>query len=349
MDKSPAMTGSARPRASGLLLAPFKWAAEPVAAVAAADPELQRHLLELDKPRMHLIALALAHHEDGLSPHLRQLLARGRTRDVATFVLGHFPSGLLGALGRLPGQVLSRSSYRRLVGLLADPVFMKILHHADTIDGRLLADLERLPSPLRRPAIVKAMAAHFGGAGVLVDALQFLAWRSPGADFDALTAQLSGLRKVVDVTAAIARIACELPLPEMPPQRVGNLVRIDSAAELRSLGQRFQNCLSDYAYQVDRGGKAVYLCDEAEPFVCALERHGRLGWFFEDAKKAKNVALPSEHLSAVVQAFASAGVPDQLVARGIEHVVCMWLARSRPGSQNDLAEIEADDDDEFLD
>ena len=42
----------------GYLLTPFGWAAKPLAAIIQSDPALLRHIFELDRPRMHVIALA---------------------------------------------------------------------------------------------------------------------------------------------------------------------------------------------------------------------------------------------------------------------------------------------------
>ncbi|MGD0026653.1 MAG: hypothetical protein ABSC37_18870 [Xanthobacteraceae bacterium] len=50
--------------APGYLLAPFGWAADAVGAMVEAEPTLLFHLFELDRARMHLIALALAHLND---------------------------------------------------------------------------------------------------------------------------------------------------------------------------------------------------------------------------------------------------------------------------------------------
>ncbi len=47
--------------AGGHLLAPFGWAADTVASMIEVEPTLLIPLFELDRARMHLIALALAH------------------------------------------------------------------------------------------------------------------------------------------------------------------------------------------------------------------------------------------------------------------------------------------------
>jgi hypothetical protein len=67
------------PRPPGFLLAPFGWAAEPLAAIVHAEPSLLPDLFTISRPRMHLIALALARQA---VPTKRQSLAslRGMAR-----------------------------------------------------------------------------------------------------------------------------------------------------------------------------------------------------------------------------------------------------------------------------
>ena len=48
-------------RSPGYLMAPFNWAAKPLTAILEADPSLYSALFTLSRPRMHLIALTLAH------------------------------------------------------------------------------------------------------------------------------------------------------------------------------------------------------------------------------------------------------------------------------------------------
>ena len=48
-------------RLPGFLLSPFGWAAEPLASIVNAEPTLLPDLFEMSQPRMHLLALALAH------------------------------------------------------------------------------------------------------------------------------------------------------------------------------------------------------------------------------------------------------------------------------------------------
>ena len=61
----------------GYLVTPFGWAAQPLAELIQAGPELLTHVFELDRVRMHVIALALAHLDEGPASGLATVLFRG--------------------------------------------------------------------------------------------------------------------------------------------------------------------------------------------------------------------------------------------------------------------------------
>ena len=63
-----------RNRTPGFLLAPFGWAAEPLTAMVQAEPSLLADLFGISRPRMHLIALALAHLDTTVPPEIGPLL-----------------------------------------------------------------------------------------------------------------------------------------------------------------------------------------------------------------------------------------------------------------------------------
>ena len=121
-------------RPPGFLLAPFGWAAEPLAAMVHAEPSLLADLFAISRPRMHLIALALAHLDGPIPSGIGSLLARGPARRVLDRVLDQHPPGIKRALHRLPVTMLQQKNYRRLVPLLADPGSATVLPPAQTMN-----------------------------------------------------------------------------------------------------------------------------------------------------------------------------------------------------------------------
>jgi hypothetical protein len=176
--------------APGFLLTPFGWAAEPLAALVNAEPSLLTDLFAISRPRMHLIALGLAHLNPPLSPNIGPVLLDGPAWQVLDRVLGHRPAGLKRALGRLPVAVLQRENYRRLIDLLADSEAAKVLHHAATINDLAIEVLGYLPTPLRRP-LAFALADWPRKLNGLAAGLQFLVSRGVAGNVDELVAKLA--------------------------------------------------------------------------------------------------------------------------------------------------------------
>ncbi len=108
-------------RAPGYLMAPFGWAAKPLAAMLETDPSLHSALFTLSRQRMHLIALALAHWSGEIDEAFAGLVIGGPATAVLDAVLGRRPAGLKRALGHLPPEVLPRAGYQHLMQLLEQP------------------------------------------------------------------------------------------------------------------------------------------------------------------------------------------------------------------------------------
>jgi hypothetical protein len=146
----------------GYLLTPFGWAAQLLAGIVDAEPDLLAHVFELDRQRMHVIALALAHLDGKPPPQLGPVLLRGSARDLLHRVLGRSPVGIKRVLRRLPFAVLSQLSYRRLVQLLDDPQATKLLHHLPDaeITDSMIGVLYEVPAPLRAVALATRGLIH---------------------------------------------------------------------------------------------------------------------------------------------------------------------------------------------
>ena len=202
-----------RKRTPGFLLAPFGWAAEPLPAMVQAEPSLLADLFAISRPRMHLIALALAHLETTVPPEIGALLVRGSVRQVLDRVLAQRPVGIKRVLDHLPVEVLSRENYRRLVTLLADLEAAKVLHHADKVDDVAIRVLADLPQPLRRP-LTTAVPGWSDKLDGLADGLRFLVSRGVAPSFDEVVADLLSVTQYGQLAAKFGDWVDGLPLPE---------------------------------------------------------------------------------------------------------------------------------------
>jgi len=141
-------------------------------------------------------------------------------------------------LRHLPPKVLAAETYRNLVGLLADPVTAKFLHHIGSIKESTITGLARLPAALRRPAIM-ALFGKIDGMDTFVDGLRHLAFRA-ALPFETLATQIGSLGQTDQVIAKIYQIVETVPLPAtLPPVTIGDFNRIDCVTEIRGLPSVF--------------------------------------------------------------------------------------------------------------
>src|SRR5258708_764553 len=195
----------------GYLLTPFGWAAQPLAAMVAAEPTLLAYLFELDRPRMHVIALALAHLDGQALPRFGPILLRASARDILERVLGRTPVALKGVLRRLPFAVLTRQRYRRLVELLDHQEAARGLYRlaeAEITDSTIRL-LYEVPASLR--SVVVAVLGFAQRLDNLPDGLRLLASRGAAPSFDALVADLAGQSQPGQFIARLKHLVAALP------------------------------------------------------------------------------------------------------------------------------------------
>jgi hypothetical protein len=330
--------GQIKPLAPGYLFTPFGWAAQPLAAIIQSDPRFLAHVFELDRPRMHLVALALAHLDEGPLPELAPILFRASFRDVLHRVVGRSPPGIRRVLRRLPFAVLSRQGYLRLIELLDDPRSAKLLHHLDEpeITDSTIRVLYEVPAVLR-PVLAEVVrfVERSESLDQLPDGLRWLASRGAAASFDALVADLAAHNQPGQFVARLTKLVSELPLPQtLPPSEIEKAQRVDATADICALATGFKNCLANFVAQIDAGGCAVYLWDDpAAPAVCLVTRRGRLGWSLSVALGPENAKLDRKQLQEITIAFAEAGIPHDSAIRSLECILEADTTRSRTRRQ----------------
>jgi hypothetical protein len=315
-----------KPLVPGYLITPFGWAAQPLAALLQADPELLTHVFELDRVRMHVIALALAHLDESQASDLATVLFRGSIHEVLHRVVGRSPPGIRRVIRRLPFAVLSREGYQRLIELLDDRRSAKLLHHLDAteiIDSTVRV-LYEIPAVLR-PILSELVRCieRIEKLDQLPVGLRWLASRGAAASFDALVADLAAQAQPGQFVARLNKLVSELPLPQtLPSAQIALACRIDATADICALAKRFKNCLENFVAQVDAGGCAFYLWDDpAAPAVCLVTRQGRLGWSLSEALGPENAKLDRKQLQKITTAFAEAGIPHYSAIRSLECIL----------------------------
>jgi hypothetical protein len=328
----------------GYLFTPLGWAAQPLAAMIKTEPALLTRVFELDKPRMHVIALALAHFDGNPGPQIAAVLFESSFREVLHRAVGRVPIGIKRVLRRLPPKVLSRPGYLRLIKLLNDPDMAKLLHHFDEteISDSMIQVLYEIPVELR-PALagLARFIESFERLDHLPNGLRWLTYRGAAESFEALVTDLSAHVQPAQFVARLKTLVSELPLPQtLPPLQIGNARRVDATADIYALAKEFKNCLATYRRQVDAGACAIYVWDNPDaPAVCRITRRGRLGWCLSEALGPRNTELERDQMREITSAFADAGIPQYSTFYSLECMLqtdCTTRPRTRRQRQQDL-------------
>ena len=311
------------------LLAPFRWAAQPVARLIQYQPNLLNALFEIDRSRMHVIALGLAHVPDGAVGDVAPVLFAAPTREAVAAVLGRCPAGLRAVVRRLPSAVLSADGYRGLINLLDDPPSAKLLYHFKDkeIADWMVTVLADMP-PALRPGLT-GVVRHLAVLANVSAALAWLAGRGAALTFDASVADLATHRQPAQLVGRLNNLIAELPLPAgLPPKAIDNARRIDSRKEIRHIAGQFRNCIARCMTQIDDGTSAVYIWSDPDPqAVCQVARHGRLGWALDRPLGPRNADLDNQHAQRITDAFGRAGIPAVDFVRTIEAIAYVRFSR----------------------
>jgi hypothetical protein len=184
----------------------------------------------------------------------------------------------------------------------------------------MIAGLSALPLVLRQPAIFK-LFNQLERMDRFMHGLRFLSDLAK-VPFDRLVGELGDLDQSDQVTARIAELVENLPLPPtLPPPFVGFFRRIDRVPEIRSVAKTWHNCLADCLHSVNNGTAAVYRTEIGESAIAFVLRFDRLGWQLNQIKGPKNVDIETSHLSRHQSAFLEAGIPTSPDVAAIKDLV----------------------------
>ena len=314
------------------LLEPLGWTRQPLSCVVALDPDLLAHLIRIDRQRMHLVALGLAHARREVTPALAWLLLERSRKEITEVIFGYQATGLGRVLRHLPDRVLAANTYRKLIELLNDDVTATFLHHSASISEATLIALHKLPPMLRRPAIITTLDRVDGPTGV-IPGLRLLAVRA-GVPFDRVATEVGALDQPQQLAAKIRSLVDALPLPEtVPPGKSEHFG--GSIAQLNSerLAKPGETVWPSAWPAFNDGTFAIYLSDEWQ-VACLLRRHGRLGWLLAQAKGPGNCDIDPDRLTEIQAAFDDVGAYPAADAETIRSILLSpdWVPRRGAGA-----------------
>lgn len=273
-------------------------------AVARLWPAPHAPFLTAAAPRRHLVCLALAHGLDEAAT-LHALLSL-RLRRAIPRALVAAPAGLERALGRMGDVAWPSAAYRKLVQLLADPKAAKVVRHAERLEADAIGRLAALPAPLGEAAHL-ALDLDAAGVAALREAYEALRFR---AGERAAQAAAAGWARADGVRALLEAVRYDLtPEPLAPPHPgTARLTPIVSKAELRDAARRLRNCLDDRAPYAATGWSAYYLWQGPPAAVFEISRDHVYGWRLDEARIARNAAVPPEVREEIISELALMGV-----------------------------------------
>jgi hypothetical protein len=318
----------------GTLAWPLGWAAAELLVLAGERPQLALEVLTAPRPRLHLLAFVLALSPTKPTAGMLEDALRRPMRDVVRDLGFAELRGLRRLLGRIPGSTLQRADYRLLADLLADPSAAHVLYHASEMSTELLANLRTLPSELRSPVIVDAIAHIPCAASHILVWTEIVALRSPLLSADKIRQRLGNCGTHAELRLQLEKLLDNLPALEAPPpQNIGHAVRVDTPSAIRQLGKRFRNCLAGFVDAEVDGTTHLYHWQSPDvEAVCEVARAGNLGWFLGNHLGPENDPLPSQAEEQIRMAFAAVAIHPLAVVETYDDLYFGTGRRSPPAN-----------------
>lgn len=279
-------------------------------AIARVWPAPHEDFLMLPSARRHAAAILVQRGGHSAS-RLQWLASRARDGELAVELFGAYPpGGVMKALGRMGEMLWTQAAYGEFLRMFQDDAARQLIRHMTDIQPSALAVIAELPSALRRPSIVAALAASGDAARCLVSAWEMalhLRGEAAGPDIARRFARAKNGRALFEMALSAiqppafgeAYQAPVLPAPFSPVRRAEHLQAV--ALELR-------NCLRDYAPSLASGRMALWVWrGQGGPVAVAAWRDAG-GWRLAEALGMDNVDVSDEALQQMLPVLRQAGI-----------------------------------------
>jgi hypothetical protein len=272
--------------------------------VATLWPEPHAAFLSAPAARRHLVCLGLALGREVAS--LAERLLGERLRVAIRLLVPDAPAGLERLLGRSGEVAWDTDAYRALIRLMARREPAKVLRHAEAVDADLVRRLSGLPEPMAPAAPIAASLAP-EGVLVLREAYDAIALRDGHAAAEAAAGRWSD---APTAKALFETVRDDLtPEPMAPPHPgTARLRPLATKAALKDAARRYRNCLADRGSDAATGWAAFYEWDGPPGAVVSIARDHIFGWRMEEARIARNAAVPEAVREEILCELALMGV-----------------------------------------
>ncbi len=292
------------------------WAREWVIELCKTDPQFLLHLIDQPPDYVHflcLVRLAL----------LKQFVFVDiiKNKECAIFVRTNskkkilqrwhpdLPNGALGILSKLPKKPMKEENYRRLVCALSDDKMRKRLYHAKRIrdfDLKFFDWMEHIPEKFQASGIIGSIKNHDDCECLkaLIRVSRHLNIEITEKEINNVTPSLKNIRNVEEWFYNKIK---KLPFPSPPWEGNDWIKPVKNRAELRMVGERFENCVGDRYRNALLGYSCFYVC-ERTPAVIEVHKDVVFGWEVAEMKKARNQNLSSAERTKIIKSFSDAGL-----------------------------------------
>jgi len=293
----------------------YRWAHRAVADIIRYCPATAVDFLEADPATRHFVALAVRGwevHHDRAEPVLRQLAAdifsRPRRKILGRQWQCEF--GGLTFLKRLPGHVLTRSRYDRLVAVIRDPSARGLITQCTRITERDLDALRPANLPLIAATSLRAVSTI--GASTLEYVLAAIHRHRHDlgdTDLKVLFRQISEVKRL---GPWLPNILAKSSLPPPPWEGIAAITPLRTIGEIRRAGTELNNCLGDSEQWLSAllGRRSFYRVHEPlGPAVIGLVYDDLIGtWRIGSYAGPGNRRLRPAAKRYVFSEFAAAGI-----------------------------------------
>ena len=293
----------------------YRWAAPTVATLIRRNPASAVHFFEADPTTKHYVALAVRGwetYQKGSAERLDELAADlfCAPRSTVLAALWNQRFGKLTVLRRLPGRVLRRHQYDRLVTVMTDPDKRRLLHRSPRIAAAELEVIACLDDPMAAAAAL----AHVGQLqpGEFEYALAGVRHYRPDLVGPVLGEALRQLGHAKNIPRWLQMILRDASLPLPPCDGMASLVPLRTVGEIRAAGTAFRNCLrEDHVFVSVLLGHRYYYVTRApaDPAVASIVFDQLIAtWRLERCEGPGNSRLKPAAERRIRDAFAAHGI-----------------------------------------
>ena len=296
---------------------PYGWLTPYLGALADYNKDIAGRILYLPRDEVHFIALSLSlmgeRRDD--ADHFAAFARAYGVLTHKTLFAAHTPeapAALANLAPKLAGKVWTPPRYRQLAALFHDASARKALRHLEKIRKRHVVYLTGLPQGFRTTAVLARIhdKRDLSEAVFAIGVVRRI--RTDLTDAQICASLNGGRRKKIHEWVMKHYATAPFPAPPVGKLANGAVQPLENYDALTKAAQEFSNCIRTYLWRVLRGDSYFYRYaprnNDKGVAIIELRRAPVIGWVVHEALGPANDAIKGKDRSALIRAFADAGV-----------------------------------------